>query len=43
VIQSIWTDRPPLEVMKTILERGLQDVSEKVRQFSKDRAEAYLK
>lgn len=43
VVQSIWTDRPPPELMKSILARGMQDVSAEVRQFSADRAEAYLK
>ena len=43
VVQSVWTDRPPLELMRSILARGLQDASAEVRRFSADRAEAYVK
>jgi hypothetical protein len=43
VIQSIWADRPPEDIMKRILDQGLKDVSSEVRLFSEDRAGTHLK
>lgn len=43
VIQSIWSDRPPEDVMRKIIDRGMQDVSAEVRLFAQERATKYLK
>jgi hypothetical protein len=43
VIQSIWSDRPPEDITRRILDQGRKDVSSEVRLFSEDRANSYLK
>ena len=43
VIQSIWADRPPEDIMRRILDQGRKDVSSEARLFSEDRASSYLK
>ena len=43
VIQSIWSDRPPEDIMRKILDQGRIDVSSEVRLFSEERANTYLK